>query len=258
MLGTALCPVYDKELSKLRLDFPVSSSVQRKQRASAEKRQEKQTKRAETHSQIHVSGYPARTFSLDFQEGLPLTLLGKPVSSYVVQEVLLKDEEDNSEIKLLDLRTDLQSTGKDRMYFPESWPVEHLEGENDCAQPVKSYQIDRVESLIRQLKSELFFFRSENEQILRDLFAKNTLNILNKNAEVEPDKFRSQKLEVVERFWKDNIMEVLIKCPDKYFLKNLVFSNSIDLDFSRLSLLLLYIASCALPCIAVANWNCTE
>ncbi|XP_062838859.1 centrosomal protein of 290 kDa isoform X2 [Anolis carolinensis] len=195
MLGTALCPVYDKELSKLRLDFPVSSSVQRKQRASAEKRQEKQTKRAETHSQIHVSGYPARTFSLDFQEGLPLTLLGKPVSSYVVQEVLLKDEEDNSEIKLLDLRTDLQSTGKDRMYFPESWPVEHLEGENDCAQPVKSYQIDRVESLIRQLKSELFFFRSENEQILRDLFAKNTLNILNKNAEVEPDKFRSQKLE---------------------------------------------------------------
>ncbi|XP_067324457.1 uncharacterized protein, partial [Anolis sagrei] len=162
MLGTALCPVYNKELSKLRIDFPVSSSaVQRKQRASAEKRQERQMKRAETHSQVHISGSPARTLSLDFQEGLPLTLLGKPVSSYVVQEVLLKDEEDNSEIKLLDLRTDLQGTGKDQMYFPESWPVEHLEGEIDCAQPVKSHQIDRVESLIRQLKSELIFLRSE-------------------------------------------------------------------------------------------------
>ncbi|KAH0616729.1 hypothetical protein JD844_028086 [Phrynosoma platyrhinos] len=181
MLGTALCPVSEKESSKLKVDFPVSfSAMQRKQRTSTRQlvqRQEKQMKKTERHSHAHMSRCPAKTLSLDSQEALPLTLLGKPVSSYVVQEVLLKDEEDNSEIKLLDLRTDLQGTGKDQIYFPESWPVEHLEGEIDCSQPMKAYQIDR------------------NEQILRGLFTRNALNALNQNAELELDKFRSQKLE---------------------------------------------------------------
>ncbi|XP_042323113.1 centrosomal protein of 290 kDa isoform X2 [Sceloporus undulatus] len=196
MLGTALCPISDEEYRKLKVEFPVSfSAMQTKQRTSTRQlvqRQERQMKKTERHSRAHMSRCSAETLPLDSQEALPLTLLGKPVSSYVVQEVLLKDEEDNSEIKLLDLRTDLQGTGKDNIYFPESWPVEHLEGEIDCGQPVKAYQIDRVESLIRQLKNELIFLRSENEQILRNLFARNTLN---KDAELELDKFRSQKLE---------------------------------------------------------------
>ncbi|KAF7248494.1 hypothetical protein EYD10_05572 [Varanus komodoensis] len=196
MLGTALCSVNCKESNELATDCPVSfSAMQRKQRASKRQEvqsQERQMKRSQEHSHVHTLAHPVRMLSLDFQEGLPLTLLGKPVSSYVVQEVLLKDEKDNSEIKLMDLRTDFQEMGKDKIHFPELWPVEHVEGRLDCSQPVNAYQIEKVESLIKQLKNELTVLRSENEQILRDLFAKNALN---KSAELELDRCRSQKFE---------------------------------------------------------------
>ncbi|XP_053262728.1 centrosomal protein of 290 kDa isoform X1 [Podarcis raffonei] len=186
MLGKALCPVSFSESKELRADCPLSfSAMQGKQRASKRRqRQERQMKRPEASR--------VQTLSLDFQEGLPLSLLGKPVSSYVVQEVLLRDEKDNSEIKLLDLRTDMREMGKDQIYFPESWPVEHMDEGLDCGLRMNTYQIDRVESLIRQLRSELMFLRSEKEQILKDLFAKNTLN---KDAELELDRHRSQEFE---------------------------------------------------------------
>ncbi|XP_033017659.1 centrosomal protein of 290 kDa isoform X3 [Lacerta agilis] len=163
MLGTVLCPDSYSESKELRADCPLSfSSMQGKQRASKRRqRQERQMKRTEASR--------VRTLSLDFQEGLPLSLLGKPVSSYVVQEVLLRDEKDNSEIKLLDLRTDMREMGKDQIYFPESWPVEHMDEGLDCGLRMNTYQIDRVESLIRQLRSELMFLRSENNYLTKEL-----------------------------------------------------------------------------------------
>ncbi|XP_063165029.1 centrosomal protein of 290 kDa [Candoia aspera] len=192
ILGTALCSVSNKKSNSI--DCPVSFSVlERNERADKKhvRRQEREMKKTEASCQNQMPLCPVQKLPLDFQEGLPSSLLRKPTSSYIVQEILLKNEEDNSEIKLLDLRTDLHDTGKD-LYFSESWPVQALEGEFDCAQPLNAYQIDRVESLIRQLRNELMFLRSENEQILRDLFAKNTLN---KNAELELDRCRSQKFE---------------------------------------------------------------
>ncbi|XP_044311122.1 centrosomal protein of 290 kDa isoform X2 [Varanus komodoensis] len=173
MLGTALCSVNCKESNELATDCPVSfSAMQRKQRASKRQEvqsQERQMKRSQEHSHVHTLAHPVRMLSLDFQEGLPLTLLGKPVSSYVVQEVLLKDEKDNSEIKLMDLRTDFQEMGKDKIHFPELWPVEHVEGRLDCSQPVNAYQIEKVESLIKQLKNELTVLRSENDYLAKEL-----------------------------------------------------------------------------------------
>ncbi|XP_061495594.1 centrosomal protein of 290 kDa isoform X2 [Rhineura floridana] len=189
MLVTALCAVSCNESKELRADCPVSfSAILRNQRANKrQQKQERQMKRTEDpHVQMPV--HPVQMLSLNFQEGLPISILGKPVSSYIVQEILLKDEEDNSEVKLLDLRDEC----KDEIHFSESWPVKHLDEGLDYGQPANAYQIDRVESLIRQLRSELNFLRSENEQILRDLFAKNTLN---KNAELELDRCRSQESE---------------------------------------------------------------
>nr|XP_020633204.1 centrosomal protein of 290 kDa isoform X2 [Pogona vitticeps] len=172
-VGTALCPVNYKKLNELQVDCPVSfSSLERKESTSSRQevqRQERQMKKSEAHSHIHMPLHAAKTLSLDFQGGLPLTLLGKPVSSYVVQEILLKDEEDNSEIKLLDLRTDLQDPGKDEVYFPESWSVDHVKEGLGCGQTVNAYQTDRVETVIKQLKSELIFLRSENDYLAKEL-----------------------------------------------------------------------------------------
>ncbi|ETE69450.1 Centrosomal protein, partial [Ophiophagus hannah] len=190
ILGTALCSVSNKNSNSI--DCPVSFSVlERTERANKKhiRRDEREMKKTEASCHAQMPLCSVQKQPLDFQEGLLSSLLRKPMSSYIVQEILLKNEEDNSEIKLMDLRTDLQDTGKD-LYFSESWPVELLEGV--YGQSLKAYQVDQVENLIRQLRSEIMFLRSENEQILRDLFAKNTLN---KNAELELERCRSQKFE---------------------------------------------------------------
>ncbi|XP_039221113.1 centrosomal protein of 290 kDa isoform X5 [Crotalus tigris] len=186
ILGTALCSVSNKNLNSI--DCSVSFSVLERTEKDDKKhiqREEREMKKMEASCQAQMPLCSVQKLFLDS------SLFRKPMSSYIVQEILLKNEKDNSEVKLMDLRTDLQDTGKD-LYFSESWPVELLEGEFDCDQSLKAYQIDRVENLIRQLRSEIMFLRSENEQILRDLFAKNTLN---KNAELELDRCRSQKFE---------------------------------------------------------------
>ncbi|KAM6437816.1 uncharacterized protein PHA67_024413 [Liasis olivaceus] len=161
ILGTALCSVSNKESNSI--DCPVSFSVlERNERADKKqiRRQEREMKKTEASCQTQMPLCLVQKLPLDFQEGLPSSVLRKPMSSYIVQEILFKNEEGNSEIKLLDLRTDLEDTGKD-LYFSESWPVEPLEGAFDCDQPLNTYQIDRVESLIRQLRSELMFLRTE-------------------------------------------------------------------------------------------------
>lgn len=79
----------------------------------------------------------------------------------MLQKVLLSVEKDSSEMKLVDLRTDLPVMGKNQIYFPESWLREHLEKELDCDQPVNAFQIDPVEGLIRKLRNELILLRSE-------------------------------------------------------------------------------------------------
>ncbi|XP_077195096.1 centrosomal protein of 290 kDa isoform X2 [Paroedura picta] len=83
------------------------------------------------------------------------------------KKVLVSVEEDNSEMKLVDLRTDLPVLGKDQIYFPESWLVEHLEKELD--QPVNAFQIDPVESFVRKLRNELILLRSENSYLAKEL-----------------------------------------------------------------------------------------
>lgn len=159
ILGTALCSVSNKNSNSA--DCPVSFSVlERTERADKKhiRREEREMKKTEASCHAQMPLCSVQKPPLDFQEGLPSSLLRKPISSYIVQEILLKNEEDNSEIKLMDLRTDLQDTGKD-LYFSESWPVELLEGE--YGQSLKAYQVDRVENLIRQLRSEIMFLRSE-------------------------------------------------------------------------------------------------
>lgn len=155
ILGTALYSVSNKNLNSV--DCPVSFSVLERTEKDDKKhiqREEREMKKTEASCQAQMPLCSVQKLFLDS------SLLRKPMSSYIVQEILLKNEEDNSEIKLMDLRTDLKDTGKD-LYFSESWPVELLEGEFDCGQSLKAYQIDRVENLIRQLRSEIMFLRSE-------------------------------------------------------------------------------------------------
>ncbi|XP_053112327.1 centrosomal protein of 290 kDa isoform X2 [Hemicordylus capensis] len=228
MLGAALCTVGNKASKELTVGNPLSlSAMQTKQRANKRRQIQQQMNQMEA-SHAHRPVLPVRTLSLDFQSRLPLSVLGKPGSSYILQKVMLKDDSGDSEIKLLDLRTDLPDMGKDEIYFPESWPVEQLEGGLVCGQPVNAYQIDRVECLISQLKKELIFLRSENEQIVRELLAKNTLN---KNTDLELESCRSQASQndylTKELYERDRDLEqnrtVLAKFQSK--LKELVEEN---------------------------------
>ncbi|KAL7982552.1 hypothetical protein Chor_010150 [Crotalus horridus] len=163
ILGTALCSVSNKNLNSI--DCPVSFSVLERTEKDDKKhiqREEREMKKMEASCQAQMPLCSVQKLFLDS------SLFRKPMSSYIVQEILLKNEKDNSEVKLMDLRTDLQDTGKD-LYFSESWPVELLEGEFDCDQSLKAYQIDRVENLIRQLRSEIMFLRSENDYLAKEL-----------------------------------------------------------------------------------------
>nr|XP_056702499.1 centrosomal protein of 290 kDa [Euleptes europaea] len=105
----------------------------------------------------------------DFMSTVDVDEVKAKVSSYILQKVLLSVEEDNSEMKLADLRTDWPVMGKDQIYFPESWLVECLERELDCDQPVNAFQIDPVENLLRKLRNELILLRSENNYLAKEL-----------------------------------------------------------------------------------------
>lgn len=141
-----LCTVCNKETKDVRVDCPASLSAMRaKHRASKKWQESKRKKTAQSVPELH----------LGFQEGLPFAVFGKPV----------KDEEQNSELNLLDLRTDSPDKGKGQIYFPKSLLLECSEGGLVCSQP--GNQIDPVEHLIRQLKSELVFLRSEVRHLNR-------------------------------------------------------------------------------------------
>ncbi|XP_066489249.1 uncharacterized protein, partial [Tiliqua scincoides] len=156
MLESTLCSKASKELT---VGCPVSA-MQTKQRVSRRRQTRRQMNRPEAPFRARRPVLPVRTLSLDFQKGLPLSVLGRSGSSYTLQEAMSKDEGDHSEMRLLDLRTDLSDAGKDQRYFPESWAVEHMEG-GLCCQPVNTSQVDEAECLIRQQRRELLFHKSE-------------------------------------------------------------------------------------------------
>ncbi|XP_048357510.1 centrosomal protein of 290 kDa [Sphaerodactylus townsendi] len=91
------------------------------------------------------------------------------VDDMKAKKVLLSVEEDNSEMKLADLRTDGLVMGKNQVYFPESWLLECLERELHYDQPVNAFQIDPVENLISKMRNELILLRSENNYLAKEL-----------------------------------------------------------------------------------------
>lgn len=161
MLGSALCTVGNKASGGLTVGCSVSlSAMQTKARTSQRRQTRRQMNRPEASFRAHKPVLPVRSWSLDFQKGLSPSVFGRRSSSYILQETMAKDEEDNSKMRVLDLRTHLTDVSKDQRYFPESCPVEHMEGGSYC-QPMNSSQVDQAECLIRQQKRELLFHRSE-------------------------------------------------------------------------------------------------
>ncbi|XP_074868278.1 centrosomal protein of 290 kDa [Carettochelys insculpta] len=206
-LGTTDYATNRQILKGLKSDYPHSfSAAQIMQKESNSQQIQGQdckngVKEATFQKQTAVCSDLDQTFFQDFQGGLSLSqnsaifcqsILEKPVSPFKSQVVKLKDEEDYSQIRYSDLLTGFQDAIKEQIVFPESLQTKILESglEDESSQCV--CKVDPLENLIRQLRSELFFLRSQNEQISRDLLAKKTLC---RNAELELEKYRSQAVQ---------------------------------------------------------------
>nr|XP_042715782.1 centrosomal protein of 290 kDa isoform X5 [Chrysemys picta bellii] len=198
----------NRQLSKgLKSDYPCSFSAAQIMQKDSKSQQiqgqngENYGEKASFQKQTAICSGSDQTFSEDFQGGLTLSqkyaifcqsILGKPLTSYKSQVAKLKDEQDYSQIKYSDFLTDFHDVSKEQIAFPESLQAEILKSGLEGGPSEYVCQADPVENLIGQLRSELFFLRSQNEQISRDLLAKNTLY---RNAELELERYRSQAVQ---------------------------------------------------------------
>ncbi|XP_025035933.2 centrosomal protein of 290 kDa isoform X4 [Pelodiscus sinensis] len=202
--------VTNRQLSKgVKSDYPYPCSfsaaqIMKKDSKSQpikQQRSQNYVKKASFQKQTEICSGSDQTFSQDFQGGLSLrqksaifcqSIHEKPVAPYESQVVKLKHEQDYSQIKYSDFLTDFQDVSKEQRDFPESLQAEILESGFEDGLSKYVCQVDPVENLIKQLRSELFFLRSQNEQISRDLLAKSTLY---RNAELELERCRSQAVQ---------------------------------------------------------------
>ncbi|XP_066851529.1 centrosomal protein of 290 kDa isoform X6 [Anser cygnoides] len=118
------------------------------------------------------------------------SVLGKPVT-LKTQRMTLKDKQDYLQIKFSDLNT-FQEDGERKNCVKELLQVKTLESEFENGHSECSGQVDPVDYLIQQLRRELAFLRSQNEQIYRDLLIK---NMLNSYPELQLEKWRSQAVQ---------------------------------------------------------------
>ncbi|XP_037741518.1 uncharacterized protein LOC119564457 [Chelonia mydas] len=167
----------NRQLSKgLKSDHPCSFSaaqiIQKDSKSQQIQGQNGQNygEKASFQKQTAVCSGSDQTFSEDFQEGLSLSqksaifcqsILGKPVTPYKSQAVKLKDEQDYSQIKYSDFLTDFHDVSKEQIAFPEPLQAEILKSGLEGGPSEYVCQVDPVENLIGQLRSELFFLRSQ-------------------------------------------------------------------------------------------------
>ncbi|XP_039353021.1 centrosomal protein of 290 kDa isoform X2 [Mauremys reevesii] len=175
----------NRQLSKgLKSDYPCAfSAAQIMQKDSKSQRIQGQNgenygEKASFQKQTAICSGSDQTFSEDFQGGLSLSqksaifcqsILGKPVTPYKSQVVKLKDEQDYSQIKYSDFLTDFHDVSKEQRAFPESLQAEILKSGLEGGPSEYVCQADPVENLLGQLRSELFFLRSQNEYLAKEL-----------------------------------------------------------------------------------------
>ncbi|XP_025905531.1 centrosomal protein of 290 kDa isoform X1 [Nothoprocta perdicaria] len=190
---------FNRETSKnVKSEYTGTFSASQRAGQTSETKNQKYGNTASFQNWISITSNSDQTSPGDVFVGISLnqksglfceSVLAKPEIQYKSQIMMWKD---CSQVKLSDFQIDFQEDRGGEKWLTELLHVKTMENGLETAQSEHLGQVDPVENLIEQLKRELAFLRSQNEQISKDLLAK---NILNRYTELKLERCRTQAVQ---------------------------------------------------------------